>query len=67
MADAQRFLREAGVEQEFGLSRAYLRKRRRLHLDPPFSRIGRMVLYDREQVVKFIRSHQVVPDISEGK
>lgn len=55
------FLRESEVPREYGLSRPYLRKRRWLRLDPAYSRIGRMVLYDRRDLEKFIAANRVEP------
>jgi hypothetical protein len=53
------FLTEKNVENEYSLSRAWLRKRRLLRLPPAFSRAGRKVLYARSEIEKFLRENAV--------
>lgn len=57
------FLSEKNVEQEYSLTRAWLRKRRLLRLPPAFSRAGRKVLYKREEIERYLRENTVPPRV----
>ena len=46
-----------------GLSVAFLRKRRRLGLPPLYLRVGRRVIYSRQDMDAFLRSRRVEPTL----
>ena len=56
-----KFVPATAIESEYGLSRAWLQKRRRLGLAPRYFRVGRMVRYRRTDVEEFLRAHSVEP------
>lgn len=49
-----KILTECDVQREYGLSRFWLRKKRRFREDPPFLKIGKMVRYRREDIEKYL-------------
>jgi hypothetical protein len=55
-------LRESDVTQQYRLSGAWLRKRRKLILGPAFIRVGRMIFYRREDLNAFVKAHRIEPD-----
>lgn len=52
-------LNEKEVFREYDLGVPWLRKRRRLGLDPPYMKIGKMVRYRREDIEAFLIDHLV--------
>jgi hypothetical protein len=52
-------LDEREVFAGYNLGISWLRKRRRLRLDPTYIRIGRMVRYRREDIESFLIDHLV--------
>jgi hypothetical protein len=57
----QELLRERDVQREYGFTGPYLRKRRRLGLDPVHIKINRSVWYERTAIDQFIARHRVNP------
>ena len=55
----KKLLDEGDVDNEFHLSKAWLRKHRLLGDGPPFIRINRMIFYKRDQLEKWIDQHAV--------
>lgn len=54
-----RFLTERKVEEEYSLTRPFLRKRRLLRLRPSFVKAGRKVLYARDEIENFLKENAV--------
>lgn len=52
---------ESDLEREYGLSRPWLRKRRRLNDGSPFLRLNRMIKYSRSAVESWLTQHVVDP------
>jgi hypothetical protein len=59
--EMKKYLREKNVDEEYELKQAYLRKHRRLRTGPPYLKIGRMILYEREALERWIGQHAVNP------
>jgi hypothetical protein len=55
------YLREKGASAEYPFSQHWFRKRRRLGLPPKFVRVGRTVIYSRQDLDAFFRAHEVAP------
>jgi len=58
-ATEKRILNETEVEREYGLTKPWLRKHRRLGDGPPFLRIERMIRYFRNDLEKWLAGHLV--------
>lgn len=56
-------LRETEVARQYKLSRAWLRKSRKLMIGPAFIRVGRMIFYRRGDLEVFVKAHRVEPDM----
>jgi predicted HTH transcriptional regulator len=62
MEPARNFLRETEIAEEIGVSVPKLRADRHNGKGLPYIRIGRRILYDREEVFKYLRSRTVRPE-----
>ena len=55
--------REAGAAKYLTVTRSYLRKRRRLRLDPSYARVDRMIIYRQSDLDDFLEKHLRQPDV----
>ena len=55
--------REAGAAEYLKVTRSYLRKRRRLRLDPPYAQVNRMIIYRQSDLDDFLEKHLRQPDV----
>jgi len=61
MENQKLLLNENDLEREYGLSKPWLRKRRRLKHAPPFIRLDRMIKYNRSALESWLAQHVVEP------
>lgn len=61
LEDLPRFLRTAEVANVMRKSANAVVQDRYLGLGPPYIRDGRRILYDRDQVIEYLRQHTVQP------
>ena len=54
--------REAGAAEYLKITRSYLRKRRRLHLDPPYVQVNRIIIYRQADLDAFLEKHLQEPE-----
>jgi predicted HTH transcriptional regulator len=59
---ARNFLRETEIAKEIGISVPKLRQDRHHGKGLPYIRLGSRILYDREEVFKYLRSQAVRPE-----
>lgn len=64
--DKRALLRQSEIEPRYGIGGAFLRKRRRLHLDPPFLRVGRSIYYRVSDLEDWLERCRVAPKIGNG-
>ena len=57
--------REPSAAEYLKVKRPYLRKRRRLHLDPPYAKVGRMIIYRQSDLDAFLEKHLQTPEREE--
>ena len=54
--------REPSAAEYIKVKRPYLQKRRRLHLDPPYVKVGRMIIYRESDLDAFLEKHLQKPE-----
>jgi hypothetical protein len=59
--ETRTLLKEAEIEPKYGITSAFLRKRRRLHLAPPYLKCGRSVYYRVADLEAWLEQCRVQP------
>lgn len=63
MEPVRNFLRETEIAEEIGVSVPKLRQDRHNRKGLPYIRFGSRILYDREEVFKYLRNQAVRPGV----